>query len=132
MLQFLNGCTPKLTGTLTLNVNLKKNTLLFLIIIAYFTRWNVRRKWKQSVDYDAIGDEDLELDEAYLDELEQQVSLIFKQVIVTISDIYNPILGDCSFHNLSLGHDVLLNSWNNHVRRVGRMELFGLSLFLCH
>ena len=40
------------------------------------SRWNVRRKWKQSVNYDAMasGGEDLELDEAYLDELEQQVS----------------------------------------------------------
>ena len=35
-------------------------------------RWNVRRKWKQSLDYDEMGD-DIELDEAYLDELEQQV-----------------------------------------------------------
>ena len=38
-------------------------------------RWNVRRKWKQSVNYDPMANtgEDVELDEAYLDELEQQV-----------------------------------------------------------
>ncbi len=34
-------------------------------------RWNVRRKWKQSLNYDE--GEDAELDEAFLDELEQQV-----------------------------------------------------------
>ncbi len=37
-------------------------------------RWNVRRKWKQSVDYDSMAS-DAELDEAYLDELEQQVRI---------------------------------------------------------
>lgn len=48
-------------------------------------RWNVRRKWKQSGNYDAMmaggnsnsGGEDgagnMELDQAYLEELEQQV-----------------------------------------------------------
>ena len=35
-------------------------------------RWNVRRKWKQSVNFDSMAS-DAELDEAYLDELERQV-----------------------------------------------------------
>jgi hypothetical protein len=35
-------------------------------------RWNVQRKWRKSMDY-AAG-EDAELDEAFLDELEQQVA----------------------------------------------------------
>lgn len=38
----------------------------------FFNRWNVRRKWKQSVNFDSMAS-DAELDEAYLDELEQQV-----------------------------------------------------------
>lgn len=42
-------------------------------------RWNVRRKWKKSVNYDAAkAGEDVELDEAYLDELEQQVNISVK------------------------------------------------------
>lgn len=38
-------------------------------------RWNVRRKWKQRANYDPMSNagEDAELDEAYFDELEQQV-----------------------------------------------------------
>ena len=39
-------------------------------------RWNVRRKWKQSVNFDSMAS-DAELDEAYLDELEQQVRHLF-------------------------------------------------------
>ena len=43
-------------------------------------RWNVKRKWRQSNKYNAIGGEEdeeeyqREMEEAYLDELEQQVS----------------------------------------------------------
>ena len=35
-------------------------------------RWNVKRKWKQAVDFQGLG-RDEQLDEAYMDELEQQV-----------------------------------------------------------
>ena len=39
-------------------------------------RWNVKRKWKQSVaNFEGLGSDDEELDEAYLDELEQQVMI---------------------------------------------------------
>ena len=37
-----------------------------------FCRWNVKRKWKQAVDFQGLG-RDEQLDEAYMDELEQQV-----------------------------------------------------------
>ena len=38
-------------------------------------RWNVRRKWRKEVNYqpEVDGGENQDLDEAYLDELEQQV-----------------------------------------------------------
>ena len=42
----------------------------------YF-RWNVKRKWKQAVDFQGLGSDE-QLDEAYMDELEQQVLLEIK------------------------------------------------------
>ena len=38
----------------------------------FVCRWNVKRKWKQAVDFQGLG-RDEQLDEAYMDELEQQV-----------------------------------------------------------
>ena len=35
-------------------------------------RWNVKRKWKQTVNFEGLGSDE-QLDEAYMDELEQQV-----------------------------------------------------------
>ena len=42
-------------------------------------RWNVRRKWRNEVNYrpNVNGGENQDLDEAYLDELEKQVRYIF-------------------------------------------------------
>ena len=38
---------------------------------------NVKRKWKQAVDFQGLGSDE-QLDEAYMDELEQQVLLEIK------------------------------------------------------
>ena len=35
-------------------------------------RWNVKRKWRQAVNFEGLGSDE-QLDEAYMDELEQQV-----------------------------------------------------------
>ena len=37
-------------------------------------RWNVKRKWKQSVNFEGLGIDD-QLDEAYMNELEHQVQI---------------------------------------------------------
>ena len=49
-------------------------------------RWNVRRKWRNEVNYrpNVNGGENQDLDEAYLDELEKQVIYVLDQFQVYI------------------------------------------------
>jgi len=44
-------------------------------------RWNVRRKWRKSLDYSQ--GEDAELDEAFLDEMERQVEMMMTTLMMT-------------------------------------------------
>ena len=52
-------------------------------------RWNVRRKWRNEVNYrpNVNGGENQDLDEAYLDELEKKVSKCAYKLIIRIIHI---------------------------------------------
>ena len=51
-------------------------------------RWNVRRKWRNEVNYrpNVNGGENQDLDEAYLDELEKQVIYVLDEFPVYIKN----------------------------------------------
>ena len=55
-----------------LRIFLKHSVFLLKKTFNLVCRWNVKRKWKQAVDFQGLG-RDEQLDEAYMDELEQQV-----------------------------------------------------------
>ena len=46
-------------------------------MVLILDRWNVKRKWKQAVDFQGLGSDE-QLDEAYMDELEQQVLYLYQ------------------------------------------------------
>ena len=52
---------------------------LYNMVLIFFSldRWNVKRKWKQAVDFQGLGSDE-QLDEAYMDELEQQVLYLYQ------------------------------------------------------
>ena len=57
-----------------LRIFLKHSVFLLKKTFNLVCRWNVKRKWKQAVDFQGLG-RDEQLDEAYMDELEQQVHI---------------------------------------------------------
>ena len=48
-----------------------------MVLLFSLVRWNVKRKWKQAVDFQGLGSDE-QLDEAYMDELEQQVLYLYQ------------------------------------------------------
>ena len=50
-------------------------------------RWNVKRKWKQAVNFEGLGSDD-QLDEAYMNELEHQVQIVSKCNIINHREYY--------------------------------------------
>lgn len=48
-----------------------------MVLLFSLVRWNVKRKWKQAVDFQGLGSDE-QLDEAYMDELEQQVRYLYQ------------------------------------------------------
>ncbi len=97
------------------------------LIIRTPNRWNVKRKWKQAVNYEGMGSDD-GLDEAYMDELEQQVINIL--INYRLSSLF--LLGYSAIDNLFVGDCNIPFAWDDNVRRVGRLELLGLGLLLRH
>ena len=52
---------------------LKHSVFLLKKTFNIVCRWNVKRKWRQAVEVQSGLGSDEQLDEAYMDELEQQV-----------------------------------------------------------